>query len=435
MKTTLHLLSDKSWLVASLLLVLGSTQSIAAITPLYGGDATGAEVRFGGTIGGGSSWTPLTPQASAGVSYNGRVALTCSGLDYGGFLKGFKPSEYLTEIKNQFITGAQSAVTNYLIVTAYSNPTLASVLDTVNQGYSAKFNLFQSACNAQESKQRGMELGARRMAESQNQCYEDQVKTGASPTEAYQLCANETTFGPIASKLPAGKSTLDFLKGYTNVNVTKEVETLLGLLGDERVTDAGLEMRAPKITMHDLNANIESRAGNAIDAVLNGASPATIPDCNLDDYLSSTPITTAACLPPPVAGVVQSTAFLSARQLSPEAKKLYKDALGSQLAITTIRGAILDLMSQIKQMDVKSGAGAHASEVIQRKKTLEEQVTTMQKEADAFQSFQQAKASATRTQILAMDMVNKNIATTENAKTPRRANTLSFDAIKTLFAK
>ncbi len=413
--------------------VIFSVAAHSAGTPLYGTGATSNELRFGGTIGSGTQWTPQTPQTIAGADYKGRMALTCSGLDYGGFLKGFNPSEYLTEIKNQFISGAQAAVANFLITTAYSNPTLASVIDTMNQGYSAKFNLFQSACNAQEAKQRGLDMGARRMAESQNQCYEEQVKGGASPTQAYQMCSNESTFGPIASSLPAGKSTLDFLKGYTSINVTKEVESLLGLLPDERVADNGYQMRPPKISMHDLNQNIETRTGFAIDAVLNGLSPTSIPDCNLDDYMTATTSPADACVPATVAGVIQSSAFLSARQLSPEGRRLYRDAMSSQLSIAAIRASILDLLSQVKQMDVKDGAGAHATEVIERKKSLEEQIGFMQREADAFQSFQQAKANLIRTQILATDLANQSIVKTEQARAPRRSNTLSLDAFRAIF--
>lgn len=409
------------------------TMAVAKPTPLYAIDATGTEVRFGGTVGSGANWVPQTPQTVPGVGFSGRVALTCSGLDYGGFLKGYKASDFINEIKNQFIGGAQAMLMTYLITTAYSNPTLASVIDMMNQGYSAKFNLFQSACNAQEAKQRGLELGARRIAESQHQCYEDQVKGGASPTQAYQTCANEATFGPIAAALPAGKSTFDFLTNYTNMKLTKDVETLLGLLPDERVTNNGYEMRPPRITMHDLNQNIENRTGNAIDRVLNGVSAASIADCTPDDYFTAPSSPADACLPPTVADIVQSPAFLAARQLSPEGRRLYRDAMSSQLSIAAIRAAILDLISQVKQMDVKDGAGARANEVTSRKKTLEEQIMLLQREADALQNFQQAKANAIRTQILAMDMVNQSISRAEQARRPRRSNTLSFDAFRSVF--
>jgi hypothetical protein len=84
-------------------------------------------------------------------------------------------------------------------------------------------------------------------------------------------------------------------------------------------------------------------------------------------------------------------------------------------------------------MDVKEGAGAHASEVLARKKSLEEQIGLLQREADALQNLQQAKANAIRTQILAMDVVNQSIAQTEQARTPPRSNTLSFDAFRSVF--
>ncbi len=405
-----------------------------AQAPLYAERANAQELRFGATIGSGVRWMPHTPQTSASVSFGGRAALTCSGLDYSGFLRTFDAKAFLNDMKNQLVAGAQGAVATYLITLAYSNPTLASVLDMMNQSYNEKFAMFQSACNAQEARQRGMERGARRMAEAQDQCYEEQVNRGVSPSEAYQSCANQSTFGSVAAALPAGKETLEFLRSYTTLNVTREIEALLGLLPDERVSASGHEVRPPRISLHAFNANIEARTANALGQVLAGASPVALRDCTIDDYLNA-PISPAdACVAPTAANLLQTQAFLAARQLSAEARRLYVDALASQIAITAIRGAVLDLMSQVKKMDVKAGAGAQATEVVNRKAQLEEQIALLRTEADALQKHQEAKAGAARTQILALEMVSRQINRVEQSATPKKSGSFSFDAFKSLFA-
>lgn len=426
----------KRLLLASLLVLAASgAQPLAAAgaTPLYSSEATGPELRFGATIGSGLGWTPPASRPGASIGFGGRAALSCSGLDYAGFLQGFNAEDYIKELRDQFLSGAQSAALTYLMVTAYSDPTLASVFDMLNQSYSARFGLFQSACNAQEARERGLEQGARRMAQAQNQCYEERVRAGASPTQAYQSCANEATFGGIAERLPAGKSTIEFLQHYTSLNITKEFEALLGLLPDERVSASGYEMRPPRLTLHQLNRNLEGRTGNAIELVLNGTAPSSLRECKAQDALDPPREPTEACLPPAVAGIVHSPAFLAARQLSPEARRLYRDALSGQLTIAALRASILDLMTQVSQMDVREGAGAHASEVSARKRALEEQIALVQRDADALQALQQAKANAIRTQILALDLVNQSIARVEQAKPPARTNRFAFDAFRAVF--
>jgi hypothetical protein len=100
----------------------------------------------------------------------------------------------------------------------------------MNQSYGAKFGSFQLACNAQEARRQGLSEGARRMAAAQDQCYENQTRNGASPTQAYQTCANDETLGPIAAELPAAKSIVDFIRDHTNMQLTPTVAALFGLL-------------------------------------------------------------------------------------------------------------------------------------------------------------------------------------------------------------
>jgi hypothetical protein len=415
-------------------LLASTPRAVAAPTPLYGARSTGDEIRFGATVGAGSSWAPATPQSTVGVNFSGRVALTCSGLSYGGYLSTFDVNDWLNELKNQFISGAQAAAMSYLITTAYSNPTIASVLDMMNQNYNTKFSIFKEQCNAAEARQRGMEQGAKKMSDAQNQCYEAEVNGGASPTRAYQTCANQATMGSIAAALPAGKSVVDFLTSNTTLSITSEVKALLGLLPDERITASGYEMKPPVITLHAFDRNIEGRTANAMTQVLAGTSPSTIADCAVTDYFTPPAGPGDACIPPTVGNIVQSPAFLAARQMTPQGRQLYVDALSGQIAVATIQSALLDLRSQIRKMDVKPGGDTNGTDVTSRKKEIEEQILSLEEEVKGLANYQQAKANLSRTQLLAMDMVNNELNAVQRAAPPRPNRGFSFDIFKNLFA-
>jgi len=403
-----------------------------AAGPLYGAATTSQEIRFGGAIGSGAEWSPESPQIGSSAGFGGRAALTCSGLDYGGFLNGYNAGDFLRELRNQFVSGAQAAAMNYLLVLAYSNPTVASVLDTMNQSYSAKFGSFQLSCNSQEARRQGMSQGARRMAAAQDQCYESQVASGASPTQAYQTCANEETLGAVAAQLPAARSMLEFISQYTNLQPGSAFTALLGLLPDSRVGAAGLEISAPRVSLYQFSRNAEGRIAGALQRVLDGAAPADIPPCAAAIYMTPSAGAADSCLPADFAGVVQSPAFLGARNLSPDGKQLYRDALAAQIAVAATRGAVLELMSQVRQLDVRAGAGAAAADVIERKKELQEQIALLQTEADALQAFQQSKANTVRTQILAMDLAAESVRRSASLPPAAGSSSIGYDLLRGL---
>ena len=141
-----------SWIGWLLCVALAASQlaprSARAQTPLYSDRLGSEQLRFGASVGAGSRWVPQTNQVSAAGGFGGRVALTCSGLDYSGFLTGFDVHTWLNDLKAQFLSGAQAAALSYLVTLAYSNPTIASVLDLMDHSYQTKFTTFQSACNA-----------------------------------------------------------------------------------------------------------------------------------------------------------------------------------------------------------------------------------------------------------------------------------------------
>ena len=418
----------------AVLQLLTPTYAHAGATPLYGARSTGDEIRFGATVGAGSGWGPSTPQSTVGANFSGRVALTCSGLSYGGYLSTFDANDWLNDMKNQFISGAQAAAMSYLITLAYSNPTIASVLDMMNQNYNSKFSIFKEQCNAAEARQRGLEQGAKKMSDAENQCYESEVNGGASPTRAYQTCSNQATMGPIAAALPAGKSVVDFLTSNTNLNVTREVKALLGLLPDERITSAGFEIKPPQITLHAFDRNIEGRTANAMAQVLAGASPTAIADCDVTDYFTPPVGPGDACMPPQVGNIIQSPGFLAARQMTPEGRNIYVDALSGQIAVVTIQSALMDLRSQVRKIDVKPGGDTNGADVTSRKRDLEAQIASLDEEVKALATYQQAKANLNRTQLLAMDMVNNQLNAVQRTTPPRPNRGFSLDIFRNLFA-
>jgi hypothetical protein len=422
------------WIVVLSLLAmpLTSTSSFAA-TPLYSERLNSEQIRFAASVGSGTRWVPQTNQTSAAAGFGGRVALTCSGLNYSAFLAGFDVNDWLNDLKSQFLAGAQAEAMSYLLTLSYSNPTIASVLDFMDHSYQSKFTIFQSACNAQEAKQLGQEIGARRMSEAQNQCYEKEVNGGASPSRAYQTCANQATLGAVVSALPAGQNVADFLRRFTNVTLSVNLLKLLKLLPDEQVSSSGHQVRPPELTLHSFNANVASRSTNALNKVLAGDAPASIADCTVDDYLTPPSSPSDACVPPTSANVLQTPAFLAVRQLSPESQRLYADALASQMAMTAIRSAILDLGSQIKQIDAKGGTDAQAQDVLSRKHSLQDQLAILEREADALGKLQSAKAETTRTQMLALDLVQRQLALVQTSTPSPRGTPSAFDALRGWF--
>jgi hypothetical protein len=97
--------------------------------------------------------------------------------------------------------------------------------------------------------------------------------------------------------------------------------------------------------LHVFARNIGARTANAMTQVLAGASPSTIADCTLSEYFTPPAGAGDACISPSTVGnIMQSPAFLAARQMTPQSRQLYADALSGQVAVATIQGALLDLL-------------------------------------------------------------------------------------------
>jgi len=360
-------------------------------------DASGA--RFGANIGAGIGHRgPI--DASAAVEFGGKATLSCSGIDYKAFLNGFKPQELLSDLTGSLRNGAQAAATNYVIALAYSNPTIASVLDMMDQRYSARFQAFAEQCNAAQARVRGESEGARQMAAGQDQCFSRRIGEGASPTEAYRDCAKASTVA--AMNLPASLDLKAFMKDYTSIAVTRELEALLGLLPDTRTSADGVQARPPALSIAGAKANIEDRVVNAINAIVDGASPNDIPDCAPEAMATAIAGPGDRCIPASAAALVRSPAFLGARLLPSSEQALYVAALAQQVATVDIRARVTELRRQIARLTPKPAAAASAEDVGGRRDALLREVDRLEGDARALEELAAAKAQLARTQILAM---------------------------------
>jgi len=367
-------------------------------------DASGA--RFGANIGAGVSHRgPM--QASAAAEFGGKAALSCSGIDYKAFLNGFKPQELLSDLTGSLRNGAQAAATNYVIALAYSNPTIASVLDMMDQRYSARFQAFAEQCNAAQARARGESEGARQMAAGQDQCFSRRIGEGASPTEAYRDCAKAATIASM--NLPAGLDLKAFMTDYSSVNVTRELEVLLGLLPDTRTSADGVQIKPPALSIAGAKANIEDRVINAIDAIVAGTSPDDIPDCAPEAIATAITGPNDRCIPASAAALVRSPAFLGARLLPSPEQALYAAALAQQVASVDIRARVVELRQQIAKLAPKPAAAASAEDVGGRRDALLREVDRLEGDARALEELAASKAQLARTQILAMQRAGNRL--------------------------
>jgi len=371
------------------------------------------DARFGSALGAGSQWqsglpAPAAADAAPGASigFGGGVRLGCSGLDFNGFLRSFDPAELLAEMRSSLLTGAQAAASNFLITLAYSNPTISSVLDMMDKRYSARFNAFAQACNAQADRARGQEAGARAMADAGDQCFGKEVAAGTAPTEAYRRCSMLRTFDHL--DIPAAASMGEFLRRYTSVNMTQEFEALLALLPDQRLSKGSFQIRAPQLTIESLSDLLRGLARQALDRVDAGTDPGAIPACSAAAMLGRA-IAPDGCLPPAARSLVTSQAFRSARLLGPASRGLFKDALSTQIALSTLYSNLLDLYQQAARIDVAGAGTGDAAHASARRKQLREAIGELLGEVDTQVKAQESRAALVRSQMLALEQVEASL--------------------------
>ncbi len=407
-------------LTAGVCAALADPAAASTIQP-YGDGASSDDARLGAQIGAGAAWHPaMAPLggAGSGIGFGGNARLSCNGIDFNAFLRSFDPNELLNEMRNSIVSGAQAAVSNYLIALAYSSPTLVSVLDMMDKRYSARFAAFAQACDAQAARARGLDEGARRMAEAGDQCFAQEIERGTGPTEAYRRCSIARSFESI--DLPAAASTLDFLRRYTNLDVTREIEALLALIPDERIEQGRYEMRPAQLTVASMSERLRLSARDALDRIDAGADPSTIAACGAGTLLDPAPAA-GGCLPAAAAALIASPAFRSARLLGAPARELVKDALAGQIAASAMYSNLLELFEQTARLDVRQGTGAAAEDTLSRRRRLHEEIGRLLTEADTLVKAQEARARLARTQLFALERAEAGLEAQAAALDAERA--------------
>lgn len=394
-------------------LLLTAAPALGREDALYSNQVSAEDARFGSAVGAGSQWQSGLPNAGipdplrgAGATFGGGARLSCTGVDFNGFLRSFDPAELISEIRTSLLTGAQAAASNFLITLAYSNPTVSSVLDMLDKRYSARFDAFAQACNAQADRARGQEAGARAMADAGDECFGQEVARGTAPTEAYRRCSVLHALDEF--DIPAAAPLGDFLRKYTTVNMTQEFEALLALLPDQRIEQGNFQIRPPQMTVPALSDLLRGLARRALDRIDGGTDPGSIPACSAPAMLGRA-AAPDGCLPPAAMSLVTSQAFRSARLLRPASRALFKDALSSQIALTTLYSNLLDLFQQSARIDTRSDAAADAAQASARRKQLRESIGDLLAEVDTQVKAQEARASMVRSQMLALEQVEATL--------------------------
>lgn len=379
------------------------------------GSTTGTDsAKFGALVGASTGYRPsfAAPSATA-TAWGGAPSQSCSGVDFDTFLTTVKPSEVLNNLQTTYQSGQQAAVANYLLTLNTSNPTLASTLDMMDRAYSARFQAFAQLCQAQETARLSSDPNTRRMAEASDQCFASKVQNGTSPTEALRQCKNVSV---VASEsIPAKDDLKTFLTKNTNVTVTGEVEKLLPLLSDERITSEGVQVRAPVMSLTQLKGNIEDRSHNALIQILDGKNPNQIGKCTGDDYEKAPTTASEACIPDAASGLVRGQAFLMARQLSATEQEMYVSALSEQIAAVTVQSTIIALRQSLLNMTPRDGSPIPAGELATRRARIMSEIVRLENDSVQLAKIADQRAQIARTQLLAMQRATEQVAVRKEA--------------------
>jgi hypothetical protein len=396
------------------LVILVATSGTVAAGPATV-DSTSVSVedtRFASQIGSlatPSSSLDLAARSHLPVEFRGTNTQSCASVDFNTFLHRFDPNELLAELRQSLLSGAQSAVSNFLVMLAYSAPTLTSVLDMSDRQLGARFNAFAQTCASQQLRAAGPRDALRRLADAGEQCFAQEVARGTPPTGAFRRCS---VFGSFeALTLPASLSTLDFVRRHSDLAISPRIELLFGLLPDERIVGGNYQVRPPKASLHALSDSVRIRSRLALDQLLDGSHVA-VAECASDSIADTTGL---ACLPHTALGLVDSPSFRAARFLGPVARSMFKDALSGQIAVTALYADLLDLSQRIKHMNLRSDSGASADEMSSRRNTLRSEVKRLLEEADVLVALEEMKLRSTRTQMLAVERVQRDFQSESEA--------------------
>jgi hypothetical protein len=404
------------WIATALLMI--SVPALASDVQLYENGTPTSTMEFGAAVGAGNVYQPSN-SASANVGFSGNIGIGCSGISPQAFIQSINPTQIINRFKNTIISGTESGLENYLLATAYSNPTLASVMNIENKTLNANFNMFASQCSLQQAKAEGAQMGARKMAQAHNECFEQQIASGVGPSQAYNNCVDSSSAlsDIVDNKMPESFGNLGFLKNYTDMNVTSKVESLLGLMQDTKVGknssgSASLLVRAPRTTVYKMNANMASHVQYAIQQILGGTPPSDIANCTAKDLNQPASGYTGACLPTQARNIVDSSGFKAAEQLPPSAQNLYASALSGQIAIADIRAQIIALYNQIDELELQQKKAAEKTTTaafLEKKTDLLKQISALENQVNAMQNYENAKTKIAQTEVAAVELNQSQI--------------------------
>ncbi|MDD5278639.1 MULTISPECIES: hypothetical protein [Acidithiobacillus] len=418
-------------LIPAFLLAMSAAQA----SSLYSSGDGENTMQFGAAIGSGSLYSPNS-SATANIGFNGSLGVSCSGINPEAFIQSINPTAIINKFKNTLIGGTQAALENYLLATAYSNPTLASVMNMENKTLNLNFSQFASQCSMQQAKAMGANMGARKMAQAHNECFEQQIASGVGASQAYTNCVNSSSAlsSIVSNKLPESFGNIGFLKNYTNMNVTTRIESLMGLLQDTKVGDnsagsASLVVKPPETTVYDMNANMQTHVAYALNEILGGTPASQIPDCTSSalNKPAAADSGTGACLPSQARNIVGSSGFSAAEELPPQAQSLYVSALSGQIAITDIRSQIIKLYQDVEKTSLKiassssstsSTASATTTDLLNKKKSLMKQISMLQNQVNAMQNYENSKARIAQSEVAAVQLNESQLRNLTNQNEP-----------------
>lgn len=400
----------------------------------FGSTTSTDSARFGALVGASTGYRPaFAAPTAANSAWGGAPAQSCAGVDFDTFLNTVKPGEVLNNLQTTYQSGPQAAVANYVLSLNTANPTLAATLDMMDRMYSSRYQAFAQLCQAQETTRLSSDPNTRRMAEASDQCFAVQVGNGTSPTEALRECKNVSVVA--AQSIPAKDDLKTFLTSSTNVTVTGEVEKLLPLLSDEKITSSGVQVRAPEMSLTQLKGNIEDRSHNALIQILDGKSPNQIVRCTGDDYEKPPASASEACIPDAASGLVRGQAFLAARQLNATEQEMYVSALSEQIAALTVQSTIIALRQSLLNMTPKNGASVPAGELATRRARITGEIVRLENDAAQLAKIADQRAQLARTQLLTMQRATEQVAVRrENAeKSIQKPKEHSMSGVRSFF--
>jgi hypothetical protein len=201
-------------------------------------------------------------------------------------------------------------------------------------------------------------------------------------------------------------TTLEFLRQHSDLAVTPRIQSLLGLLPDERIVAGNYQVHSPKITLGALSNALQVRSRLALDQIIDGFPPASMAECALDSILN--PIG-PACLPRSAFGIVNKPAFRGARLLAPPALSIFKDALSGQIAAAAVYSDLVELSQEIAGMNLRPSSDANAGEVLTRQRMLRDHLGQLLSQADLRSKLQQSRSLLARTQLLALERARADL--------------------------